>query len=396
MDFILMTEGDTPVGLTHAHRYQELVEEVLLAEKVGFDAFGTSEQHVAIGTASISAPESFYPYLMALTSRIRFIHLVTLLPTRMNHALRVAERIATEDILSHGRIELGTGRGNTTLALRAFEVDPTDNKSQWREGVELIRRAFLDDTFSFVGEHYKVPPRSLVPKPLQSPHPPISAAAGSPSSVQTCAEMGIGAIVGGFYLGYDIVENLLKLYDETLAATAHPYPITPRKMVLVSGGMHCAETTARARAEATPLFEMSKLSTDAFERLSKLSQDYAYMGAVRDVDFDDVDYMFDRSQGFLVGDPEHCIEHVQRYADMGVESLVLRVDSLPHEQLMRSIEMFGKYVIPHFKNPRNVVRPADDVLADIRAARPAHQEALRAFEATRALAQDGERAQVLR
>ncbi|WP_331743106.1 LLM class flavin-dependent oxidoreductase [Kitasatospora sp. NBC_01300] len=381
MDFILMTEGDTPPGLTHQHRYRELIEEVLLAERVGFDAFGSSEQHVAIGTASISAPEVLYPYLMALTNRIRFIHLVTLLPTRINHALRVAERIATEDILSNGRVELGTGRGNTTLALRAFEVDPTENKAQWREGIELIRRAFLDDPFSFVGEHYKIPPRSLVPKPLQGPYPPISAAAGSPSSVETAASMGIGAIMGGFFLGFDLVENMLKLYDETLAATTHPYPITPRKMVLISGGMHCAETTALAREQAEPLFDMVRLATDAFERLSKLSKDYAYMGAVKDVDFDDEEYMFERSQGFIVGDPERCIAHVQRYADMGVEALVLRVDSLPHDQLMRSIELFGKYVIPRFKHPRNVVRPADDVLADIRAARPAHQEALRRFQA---------------
>lgn len=380
MDFILMTEGDTPVGLTHEHRYRELVDEVLLAERVGFDAFGSSEQHVAIGTATVSAPEVLYPYLMALTNRIRFIHLVTLLPTRMNHALRVAERVATEDILSHGRVELGTGRGNTTLALRAFEVDPTENKAQWREGIDLIRRAFLEDPFSFVGEHYKIPPRSLVPKPLQWPYPPISAATGSPSSVETAAELGIGAIMGGFYLGFDLVENLLKLYDETLAATSHPYPITPRKMVTISGGMHCAETTALAREQAKPLFDMAKLSTGAYERLSTLSKDYAYMGAVKDVDFDDEDYMFERSQGFLVGDPDHCIEHVQRYVEMGVDALVLRVDSLPHDQLLRSIELFGKYVIPRFKHPRNVVRPADDVLADIRAARPAHEQALRKFQ----------------
>ncbi len=381
MDFILMTEGDTPVGLTHQHRYQELIEEVLLAERVGFDAFGSSEQHVAIGTASVSAPEVLYPYLMALTNRLRFIHLVTLLPTRMNHALRVAERVATEDILSNGRVELGTGRGNTTLALRAFEVDPAENKAQWREGVELIRRAFLEDPFSFVGEHYKIPPRSLVPKPLQWPYPPISAATGSPGSVQGAATLGIGAIMGGLYLGFDLVENMAKLYDETLAATEHPYPITPRKMVAVGGGMHCAETTALARKEAKPLFDMVKLSTGAYERLSTLSKDYAYMGAVKNVDFNDEDYMFEESQGFLVGDPAHCVEQVQRYADMGVDALVLRVDSLPHDQLMRSIELFGKYVIPQFKHPRNVVRSADDVLADIRAARPAHEEALRRFQA---------------
>lgn len=384
MDFIFMSEGDTPVGLTHEHRYRELVDEVLLAERVGFDAFGSSEQHVAIGTASVSAPEVLYPYLMALTSRIRFIHLVTLLPTRINHALRVAERIATEDILSNGRVELGTGRGNTTLALRAFEVDPTENKSQWDEGIELIRRAFLDDPFSFVGEHYKVPPRSLVPKPLQAPYPPLSVAAGSPSSVETAARKGIGAIMGGLFLGFELVENMLRLYDETLAATEHPYPITPRKLVTISGGMHCAETTQLAREQAKPLFDMVKLSTDAYERLSKLSTDYAYMGAVKDLDFDDEEYMFERSSGFIVGDPDHCIEHVQRYADMGVDALVMRIDSLPHEQLMRSIELFGKYVIPHFKRPGTVVRPPDDVLDDIRAARPAHQEALERYERERA------------
>ncbi|MGK3111526.1 LLM class flavin-dependent oxidoreductase, partial [Streptomyces mordarskii] len=84
----------------------------------------------------------------------------------------------------------------------AFEVDPSENKAQWREGIELIRSAFLNDVFSYVGEHYKVPPRSLVPKPLQGPYPPISAAAGSPSSVETAASMGIGAIMGGLYLGF--------------------------------------------------------------------------------------------------------------------------------------------------------------------------------------------------
>ncbi len=380
MEFIFMSEGDTPVGLTHEHRYRELIDEVLLAERVGFDAFGSSEQHVAIGTASISSPEVLYPYLMALTSRIRFIHLVTLLPTRINHALRVAERIATEDILSDGRVELGTGRGNTTLALRAFEVDPTENKAQWDEGIELIRSAFLDDPFSFVGDHYKIPPRSLVPKALQRPYPPISVAAGSPGSVETAARKGIGAIMGGLYLGFELVENMLRLYDETLAATDHPYPITPRKMVTIGGGMHCADTTAEARTQARPLLDMVKLSTDAYERLSKLSSDYAYMGAVKDLDFNDEEYMFERSSGFIVGDPEHCIEHVQRYADMGVDALVMRIDSLPHDQLMRSIELFGKYVIPRFKNPRSVVRPAEDVLADIRAARPAHQQAMERYE----------------
>lgn len=381
MRFIFMSEGETPAGHTHEHRYRELVDEVLLAEDVGFDAFGTSEQHVAIGTATTSAPEVIYPYLMAKTSRIRFIHLVTLLPTRINHAIRVAERLATEDILSNGRIELGVGRGNTTLALRAFEVSPSENKAQQLEGLEVIRRALHNDIFSFVGEHYKIPPRSLVPKAFQAPCPPIHMATGSPESVRAAAELGVGAIMGGFYLGFDFLENMLRIYDEALAGATHTYPLQAEKLAVVSGGMHCAETRDEARDLARTLTESVALSTDAYQRLSKLSSDYQYMGAVKDLDFHDERYMLEDSAGFIVGDPDDCIAQVQRFADLGVDSLVMRIDGLPHRELMKSIELFGKYVIPKFKNPGAVVRSSGEILDDIRAARPAHYAEVEAFEA---------------
>lgn len=380
MRFIFMSEGETVPGHTHEHRYHELVDEVLLAEEVGFDAFGTSEQHVALGTASTSAPEVLYPYLMALTKRIRFIHLVTLLPTRINHALRVAERLATEDILSNGRIELGVGRGNTTLALRAFEVDPTENKAQLAEGIEVIRRALHNEVFSFVGEHYKIPPRSLVPRGIQQPYPPIAMATGSPESVRMAAELGIGAIVGGFYLGFEFVENMLRIYDEALAGATHTYPVQAQKMVAVGGGMHCAESHDEAIKWARTLTETVALSTDAYERLSKLSSDYSYMGAVKHLDFRDERYMFEDSSGFIVGDPDECVAQVQRFADLGADAIVMRIDGLPHRELMKSIELFGKYVIPKFKNPRAVVRTSDEILTDIRAARPAHYAELETFE----------------
>ena len=381
MRFIFMSEGETAPGHTHEYRYRELIDEVLLAEQVGFDAFGTSEQHVAIGTATTSAPEVLYPYMMALTSRIRFMHLVTLLPTRINHALRVAERLATEDILSNGRVELGVGRGNTTLALRAFEVSPTENKAQMIEGLEVIRRALHNDVFSFVGEHYKIPPRGLMPKAIQAPYPPISMATGSPESVRMAGELGVGAIVGGFYLGFDFVENMLGIYDEALAGATHTYPVQAEKLVAVGGGMHCAETRDEAVTWARHLSETVALSTDAYQRLSKLSSDYAYMGAVKDVDFSDERYMIEDSTGFIVGDPDDCVAQVQRFADAGADALVMRIDGLPHKELMKSIELFGKYVIPKFKNPRAVVRTPDAILGDIRTARPAHYAELEAFEA---------------
>jgi alkanesulfonate monooxygenase SsuD/methylene tetrahydromethanopterin reductase-like flavin-dependent oxidoreductase (luciferase family) len=379
--FGFITEADTAVGATHYHRYRELIEEVLLAEKVGFDLFGSSEQHLAIGGATVSCPEVLYPYLMALTTRIRFIHAVTLLPKNFNHPLRVAERVATEDILSDGRIELGVGRGNTTLALRGFEVSPDENKSQLDEGIDLIRRAFLDDPFMFEGEHYKVPPRSLVPKPVQLPHPPLSVAATSPDSHRMAGEKGIGVISFPNFLGLEYSQNAYQLYEDAFAETEHDDPVNHSRSFYIGGTMHCAETTKQAREEAIESVHYAKLAIGGYERLAKLSTDYAYMGAVKDIDFDDVDRMYDQSAGWIVGDPDECVRQIETIREIGVDTLLMRIDSVPHEQMLRSIELFGKYVIPRFKSPGAVVRPADDVLDEIRALRPLHEERLQQLAA---------------
>lgn len=387
MRFGFISEGETEVGTTHRQRYVELVDQFLAAEKAGFDLVGTSEQHFAIGGISVSAPETLYPYVMALTKRIKFVHAITLMPKNFNHPLRVAERLATEDILSNGRVELGTGRGNTTLALRAFEVGVEENKSQWSEGVDLLRAAFLNDPFHFEGEHYKVPPRSLTPKPVQYPHPPLSVAATSPETHRQAAEKGIGVISSSSFMGFDYMKNALDLYDEVFDATDHPFPTTRSKAAMIFGTAICLDSKEEALKHAERALEYPKNALGAYERLAKLSEDYAYMGAVKDVDFYDKDFMLNESAGFIVGDPEECIRQTQKYADLGIDTLYLRIDSLPHDVILKTIEMFGKYVIPHFREPQAIVRSADDVMADIRALRPVHEAALKDLEERQLAAQ---------
>lgn len=382
MRFGFISEGETAPGGTHRQRYVELIDEMLLAEKMGFDLVGTSEQHFAIGGISVSAPETLYPYVMALTSRIRFIHAITLMPKNFNHPLRVAERVATEDILSNGRVELGTGRGNTTLALRAFEVEAEENKAQWSEGVDLLRTAFLNDPFHFEGEYYKVPPRSLTPKPVQFPHPPISVAATSPETHQQAAEKGIGVMSSSSFMGFDYLKNALALYDDTFRAASHDFPTNYSKSVMIFGTALCLDTTEEAVAAVPPAIAYAKNALGAYERLSKLSADYGYMGAVKDVDFHDQDFMLNESAGFIVGDPAECIRQVQRFADLGIDTLLLRIDSVPHDVIMRTIELFGKYVIPRFNAPQTIVKSADEALEEIRALRHVHVERLARLERT--------------
>jgi len=382
MKFGFITEGDTKPGTTHYTRYHELVEQVMLAEKVGFDTFGASEQHLAIGGASTSAPEIIYAYIMALTTRIRFAHAIVLLPLRFNHPLRVAERIATLDIMSHGRMEAAMGRGNTMLALHAFEVSPDDNRAQQLEAIDVIRTAFLDDPFSFVGEYYKIPPRSLVPKPVQYPHPPLSLAATSPDSHTLAAEKGIGAVSFANFSGWDVLVKNLGVYDRVFDETEHTIPTQRNKSVLVSG-LICAETMAEAREEFLPVLDYVKLAVHAYDRLATSTDDYAYMKDIKqnvDENVMDVDYMLNESASFVVGAPEDCIEQVRRFEALGIDELWLRIDTGEHDEMLRTIERFGKYVIPHFKSPHAVVRTPEDVIGDIRAMRDAHYARLAEFE----------------
>ena len=137
MRFMYFSEGETLDGESYQIRYKELVEQVIHAEKWGFDSFGVSEQQYAIGGISTSCPEVLFAYLFSLTKTLRFAHAITLLPKNVNHALRIASRTGVQDVLSDGRIELGIGRGNTTLALRAFGVDLEQSRSEVYEGIQL-------------------------------------------------------------------------------------------------------------------------------------------------------------------------------------------------------------------------------------------------------------------
>jgi len=361
MKFGFLSEGDPRPGQTYSQRYWDLVDQVILADKMGFDVFGTSEQHFALGIASISAPECLYPYLFAKTERIRFRHAVTLTPYMINHPLRIAERLATEDILSRGRIELGTGRGNTMLALRGFGVDIETTREQWEESIDLIQAAFNDDPFTFQGKHFKVPPRSLVPKPLQFPHPPLFVASTGPDSLRRAAQKGLGVITSAVERGWDYVEDAIRVYKSEIE-TARAAGLFVNDAIAVNTTAHCAPTTAQAIEEAGhTIMHERKLAGDAFARLSTLSPDYAYLQKIVDIgdNMSNLDYLRKDSGSIIIGDPENFIENIERFRGLGADEVWFRLDSLPHEKILQSIELIGRYVIPQFKDPRQIVQHPD-------------------------------------
>jgi alkanesulfonate monooxygenase SsuD/methylene tetrahydromethanopterin reductase-like flavin-dependent oxidoreductase (luciferase family) len=372
MKFGFMSEADPRPGQTYAQRYRDLIDQVILAEKVGFDVFGVSEQHFALSVASVSAPECLFSYMFAKTTRIRFRHAITLLPYRINHPLRTAERIATEDILSDGRIELGTGRGNTTLALKAFGVSPDENKEQSEEALDLIMTALSQDPFTFEGKYFQIPKRSIIPKVIQRPHPPIWSAAMSPDSVQSAAKRGLGVWATASDRGWKYLAEVVSGYKEAIGKAAEQGVHVNNSCAVVASA-HCAESKEIALRESKNALVLSrKLSTTAYGKLAKLSRDYAYMQEIADIvdeKGDDLDYMLNESGSLIIGDPDDFIKSIKKYQALGVDEVWFRIDSLPHHKLMQSIELIGRYVIPQFKEPWNVVEDPEVIRQRILAAR---------------------------
>jgi alkanesulfonate monooxygenase SsuD/methylene tetrahydromethanopterin reductase-like flavin-dependent oxidoreductase (luciferase family) len=380
LKFGFWSEQETQVGHSYARRLHELVDEARLAEQMGFDSIALSEQHVALGGISSSAPEVVFGYLAAVTSRVKLRSAVTLMPQRINHALRNAERLAVTDILSNGRMEFYGGRANTTIAMRAFNVDPTETLAQMEEGIALLRKSMREDIFTFEGKYYQVPPRMLVPKPLQKPHPVIGIAATSERSHSWAGSEGLAVMSSCIYQGWEAQKKLNDAYKKAWKRDELGPLDRPRIGIPLFFGIGATDQKAKEDF-AEPLMHYARISTDAYPRLAKLADDYAYMSeSIPSMERAgrDWDYLLNHSATTVCGSPETVIRQIEQYQALGVDEVLLHLDSVPHEKIMEAIDMVGRYVIPHFNDKNNVVRPTEDILETIRAMRPQKSEPLKA------------------
>ena len=365
MRFGFLSECETPKGTTHHRRYWEVVDEVILAEEMGFDFFGTSEQHFTVGIATVSAPESFYPALAMRTSRIRLRSMIVLLPFPFNHPIRVAEQLATLDIMSNGRAELGTGRANTLLELDGFQCPLDETRPRWEEALEIIMKAFKDDPFSHDGKYFQIPPRSLTPRGVQQPHPPVFMVTQSPESHEVAARKGIGALSWDMYLGWDYFEEGFRIYKKGIESADPVGAFVTNSFGLASLDVVCAES--RSEALKSGQAGISRFATTVIKHLypalGKRSDSYAYTLQLEKIQdkAGDLDYL-SHDPCVLVGDPDHFVERIRRYQEMGVDEVIMRFDG-NHETIKRSIELIGKYVIPTFKTPNSVI--GDSPLAGV-------------------------------
>lgn len=337
--------------------YHRVIAQAVHGEEVGFTHFWTVEHHFLTEFSHCSAPEVLYGAVAAKTSKIRIGHGVRLLPFPYNHPVRVAEMAAALDLVSDGRLEFGTGRSATRAELEGFGIDPQQTRELWDEALDVVVAAWTNETFSWEGKHFRIPPRRLVPKPLQQPHPPLWCASTSPQSHEMVGRKGLGLLSFTIGVPPEELAARIELYRNGLKE-AKPAGKFVNDRAATFTMVHCAETNAEARrnAEASVLWYFRRsielIGTVAAWQEGRELGSYDYTRMLRDLNLNDVSFdILDGMDAIIVGDPETCIRKVKRYREAGCDQLLclMQPHDIAPDAVMKSIDLFGRYVIPAFR-----------------------------------------------
>ena len=384
MKFGLISEMQNPLvdGAVDENRVvEETIEQGVLADEIGFDYLWFVEHHFLPTFSASSCPDIMFGAISRLTKQIRLGFGVVILPH--HHPIRVAERVAMVDQLSGGRVDFGTGR-SVAYEQTGFDVDPRETRGMWAESLEMVPKMWQEEEFSWDGQYWKVPPRSIIPKPLQKPHPPMWLACNQSSSYDLAAEKGLGVLAFSTYAADGLSEHI-KRYKANIKE-ARPVGAFVNDQWASFTIANCGEDNEKARelgARAIRAFfgpdrPYTQGQTDLYKKLVKAwggvpediqapfrrflsGEDEALEASgLENVELDidvspieELDAKTLAERGVIVaGDPEGCIQGVKRHQESGADQLILlmQTDQIGHEQTMSSIELFGKHVIPEFRD----------------------------------------------
>ncbi|MBA3741385.1 LLM class flavin-dependent oxidoreductase [Sporichthya sp.] len=371
LQFGLMNEIPSYPPYTEHESLKHIVDTAVLGEELGFDYFWTVEHHFLNEFSVSTAPESLLPYIAAKTSRMRIGHGVRLLPFAYNNPVRLAESAATLDLLCDGRLEFGTGRSISWDEMAGFGVNPEETRAQQQEALDIITTAWTQDVASYDGQFYKLPPRHVIPKPLQKPHPPLWGAATSPDSHRIAGENGLGLLSFTLLTPLDVLKVSIDLYRSGIASAragqGNPKGAFINERVATFTLVHVAETDEEAMENMRgPAMKYIKESIGIINSVSRQvpylnpNQDaakmdipsYDYLKPFIDVDLDSLNYEdIEASNMVMAGSPEKIITRIKEYEAMGVDVFLpmLSQTNMPHDKVMKSVELFGKHVIPAFR-----------------------------------------------
>jgi alkanesulfonate monooxygenase SsuD/methylene tetrahydromethanopterin reductase-like flavin-dependent oxidoreductase (luciferase family) len=349
MEFGMFHEFQRVPGQTEAQAFAESFEQVDAAERWGLDAMWLAELHVAPERSVLAAPLNIASAIATRTTRMKIGIAVQVLP--LCHPLRLAEEASTVDHISHGRLIFGVGRSGFPRTYEAYGISYAESRERFAEVLEIVRRAWTQERFSFDGQFYKFDNVCLVPKPYQTPHPEIRIAATSPDTYPGIGKLG-HPIFCAVRLGTlsELAPNLLA-YREAYAAAGH----SGRGQVFLRVPVYVAATEARARAEPQDSimhfyrYLGAQLADSASRAGARAIEQRAERGQrLQTIDYDEV-----LREKIIVGTPRMVADRLHALREeLGLDGILAEMNCgsrIPHAQVLRSLELLCQAVMPEFR-----------------------------------------------
>ena len=340
-------------GQRHEDIIRGELEQIVWSEELGFDEIWLTEHHFINYGLSVD-PATLAAAAASRTQRIRIGLAAAILP--FHHPVRLAEQMALVDIISNGRLDVGVGRGNRPMEFRGYRVPQEESRDRFDEAVEIMRRAWTEERFSYDGRFFKVPEMSVIPKPVQRPHPPLYQVCVSKDGIENTALRGWPMLNSVLFGPVDQLIGSRDIYVDTLKKAGRGADEIKSLLARwgVSRQIYVAETDARALAEAKDAelwyqesfrkfvvpdrIEEAHLSLQpAFramaERLSKIT----WEGLV--------------AETLAFGSPDTVARHIEVMRDMGVGQVMcwMNFGGLAQDKVRRSMELFAREVMPRFR-----------------------------------------------
>lgn len=334
-----------PWGRFDEHRlFKDVLSQIELADRLGYDHVWMAEHHFLEEFSHSPAPEVVLGAASQRTTRIRLGHGITHLTTA--HPARVAERIATLDLVSDGRVEFGMGAGSTTTELDPFGVEFGGKREMWEEAVRCLIPMLTKPTSEFHGRHWDFPARNVVPKPLQQPHPPLWVACSQLETIRKAGGWGLGVLGFQFLTPHAAQAWVSAYYDEYLRRPNRIAAYQPNPNIAICSYFMCCPTDGEAweKAEEATFFEFALGSYrrlgpwppgevslwDEYLRWKKTGAGEARSRWVRD--------------HALVGSPATIRTRLEELEAMHIDQVILLAQTArtAHEDICASLELFGE------------------------------------------------------
>lgn len=354
MQFGLFYEHQLPRPWSAESEYQLLqdaLDQVALADQIGIDYVWEVEHHFLEEYSHSSAPEVFLAACSQRTKQIKLGHGIVLSLPAYNHPARIVERIATLDLISGGRVQWGTGKSSSRMEIEGFNIDPDQRHAIWLESVHEMAKMMCSTPYAgYQGDYFSMPVRNIVPKPMQTPHPPLWVACSNRETIKEAARLGMGALCFAF-VDAEEAHHWVNEYYTTFKQECTPIGQAVNPNIAMVAGFMCHEDSQTAVARGLKGFQFFSYALSHF-----------YMHGTHIPGHFDLWADFQRNRPpqreptGCIGNPEQVCRHLEMLEAAGVDQVVFVQQAGNNQQahIMESLELFGQHILPAFRQ-RDIV-----------------------------------------